>query len=106
MAKPGKAPKKAKTMAKGHATTKIKKPNKLSYQKGKLSKRTSLVRDVIREVADFAPYERKMLELLQMGGSKDEKKALKLGKRRLGNHSRGLKKRENLRAIMQKQRAK
>jgi large subunit ribosomal protein L36e len=64
------------------------------------------VRSVIREVTGFAPYERKVLELLQAGSSKDEKKAMKVAKRRLGTHKRGIKKREFLRGVMQRLRQK
>jgi large subunit ribosomal protein L36e len=106
MARPGKAPKKAKKLTKGHAVTKLAKVAKPSYRKGRLSKRTALVRSVVREVTGFAPYERKVLELLQAGSTKDEKKALKLAKKRLGTHKRGLKKREFMRDVMQKLRHK
>jgi large subunit ribosomal protein L36e len=106
MAKPGKAAKKAKKLTKGHAVTKLAKVAKPSYRKGRLSKRTALVRSVIREVTGFAPYERKVLELLQAGSSKDEKKAMKVAKRRLGTHKRGIKKREFLRGVMQRLRQK
>ena len=112
MARPGKAPKKAKKLTKGHAVSKLKKIetgvklSKPSYRKGKLSRRTALVRSVIREVTGFAPYERKILELLQAGGTKDEKKALKLAKKRLGTHQRGIKKRDSMRDVMQKLRHK
>ncbi|OMJ77186.1 hypothetical protein SteCoe_23261 [Stentor coeruleus] len=106
MARPGKAPKKAKKLTKGHAVTKLAKVAKPSYRKGRLSKRTALVRSVIREVTGFAPYERKVLELLQAGSTKDEKKALKVAKRRLGTHKRGMNKRETMRMVMQKMRHK
>lgn len=106
MAKPGKAPKKAKKLTKGHAVTKLAKVAKPSYRKGRLSKRTALVRSVIREVTGFAPYERKIMELLQAGGSKDEKKALKIGKKRLGTHKRGTNKREYMRTVIQRLRQK
>ena len=104
MARPGKAPKKAKKLTKGHAITKLAKAAKPSYRKGRLSKRTALVRSVIKEVTGMAPYEKKILEFLQAGSTKDEKKALKLAKKRLGTHKRGLKKREALREYMQTQR--
>jgi large subunit ribosomal protein L36e len=106
MARPGKAAKKAKKLTKGHAVTKLAKVSKPSYRKGRLSKRTALVRSVIREVTGFAPYERKVLELLQAGSSKDEKKAMKVAKRRLGTHRRGVNKREYMRAVMQRLRQK
>ena len=48
--------------------------------KGHLSKRTAFVRDVVREVAGLAPYERRIIELLR--NSKD-KRARKLAKKRV-----------------------
>lgn len=106
MAKPGKAPKKAKQLTKGHVVTKLEKKARPASRKGKLSKRVALVRSIIRDVTGFAPYERKLLELLQAGGSKDEKKALKVAKRRLGTHRRGVQKREFMRSVMQRLRHK
>ena len=61
---------------------------KPSYKKGKLGKRVSLVREVIREVAGLAPYERKMIEMIRTGIASKEKKAVKIAKRRLGTHLR------------------
>lgn len=49
------------------------------------TKRTKFVRDIIREVAGLAPYERRCTELLKVG---KDKRALKLCKRKvwpLGN---------------------
>ncbi|CAG9314602.1 unnamed protein product [Blepharisma stoltei] len=106
MAKPGKAAKKAKQLTKGHVVTKLEKKARPSNRKGKLSKRTETVRSVIRDVTGFAPYERKILELLQAGSSKDEKKALKVAKRRVGTHRRGMRKREYMRGVMQRLRHK
>ena len=53
---------------------------KISYTKGHLSKRTAFVRDIVKEVAGLAPYERRVIELLR--NSKD-KRARKLAKRRV-----------------------
>merc|ERR1712173_165723 len=61
-------------------------------RKGKLAARTALIREVIREVAGFAPYERRMIELLKIGSAATFKRALKLAKKRLGTHKRGKKK--------------
>ena len=38
-----------------------------SRRKGVLSKRVSLIRNIVREVAGFAPYEKRILELLRTG---------------------------------------
>jgi len=50
---------------KGYETTSIPKTAKPSHRKGKLSKKTQFVRSVVREVVGFAPYERRVLELLR-----------------------------------------
>lgn len=65
---------------KGHPTTAIPKSVKPSHRKGIQSTRTKFVRSVVREVAGFAPYERRVLELLR--NSKD-KRARKLTKKRV-----------------------
>ena len=74
---------------KGFIVTKPKvntRKNKISYRKGKLGKRVSLVRDVIREVTGLAPYERKMIEMIRTGVAQKEKKAVKVARARLGTH--------------------
>ncbi|KDQ12779.1 hypothetical protein BOTBODRAFT_410405 [Botryobasidium botryosum FD-172 SS1] len=64
----------------GHPTTPIEKVAKPSHRKGHLSTQTTFVRSVIREVAGFAPYERRVMELMR--NSKD-KRARKLTKKRV-----------------------
>jgi len=86
---------------KGYETTAIPKRVKPSQLKGKLSKKTQFVRSVVREVVGFAPYERRVLELLR--NSKD-KKARKLTKKRLGTLLRSKRKLEELSAIIQESR--
>lgn len=98
--RPRKAPKKAKALTKGHAVTKLPKVKRPSDMQGRLGKRSGLVRAVIRQVSGFAPYEKKIMELLQTGGAKEDKRALKLAKKSLGTHRRGTKKREALREIV------
>lgn len=49
----------------GYETTAIPKKVKPSQLKGRLSKKTQFVRSVVREVVGFAPYERRVLELLR-----------------------------------------
>ncbi|XP_073352123.1 large ribosomal subunit protein eL36-like [Aegilops tauschii subsp. strangulata] len=56
-------------------------------QKG--TKRVHFVRNLIREVAGFAPYEKRITELLKVG---KDKRALKAAKRKLGTHKRAKKK--------------
>lgn len=50
---------------KGHPTTPIDKVARPSHRKGIQSTRTKFVRSVIREVAGFSAYERRVLELLR-----------------------------------------
>ena len=50
---------------KGHPTTVRSLPAKHSNRKGKSSARTSFVKSLIKEVAGFAPYERRVRELIR-----------------------------------------
>lgn len=45
-----------------------------------LSKRVKFVRDIIREVAGLAPYEKRLIELLKVG---KDKRALKVAKKKV-----------------------
>jgi len=98
----------------GHITTKIgKQLNKKgkevvrpSRRRGVLGKRVKLIRDTIKEVVGFAPYEKRVMELIKTGIAKDSKKALKLCKARLGTHLRGKNKREELENVIRAQRKK
>ncbi|KAK4534898.1 hypothetical protein CDCA_CDCA03G0923 [Cyanidium caldarium] len=74
---------------KGHKVTKRVLPPRPSRRKGALGKRTQFVRALIREVTGFAPYERRILELLRIG---KDKRAVKFAKRRLGTHTRAKRK--------------
>lgn len=58
-------------------------------------------RYIAKQVAGFAPYERRILELLRL--SKD-KRALKVAKQRLGTHKRGKAKREEMTNVLAAQR--
>ncbi|EPT03745.1 hypothetical protein FOMPIDRAFT_1022307 [Fomitopsis schrenkii] len=86
---------------KGHPTTHLEQPRRPSHRKGVTSSRTKFVRSVVREVAGFSPYERRVMELLR--NSKD-KKARKLTKKRLGTLLRSKRKLEELSGIIQEQR--
>ncbi|KTW29352.1 hypothetical protein T552_04107 [Pneumocystis carinii B80] len=77
----------------GYKTTFYQPSSRISRRKGHLSTRVSFIRDVIREVTGFAPYERRVIELLR--NSKD-KRARKLAKRRLGTFGRAKRKIEEL----------
>lgn len=79
---------------KGHIVTKrtpLKKRS--SYTKGQVTKRGEIVKKVIGEVCGFAPYEKRIIELLRIG---KDKRALKFAKKRLGTHLRAKKKREEM----------
>ncbi|EDR12444.1 60S ribosomal protein L36 [Laccaria bicolor S238N-H82] len=85
----------------GHPTTPIPKAVRPSQRKGVQSTKTKFVRSVIREVAGFSAYERRVMELLR--NSKD-KKARKLTKKRLGTLLRSKRKLEELSTVIQESR--
>ena len=67
----------------------------------KATKRVTFVRSLIREVAGFAPYEKRITELMKVG---KDKRALKVAKRKLGTHKRAKKKREEMASVLRKMR--
>merc|ERR1712100_70238 len=75
----------------------------LNYLTQRCGKRVKLIRDLVRDVAGTAPYEKRMMELLKTGR---DKRALKLSKRKLGTHVRGKKKREEIGNLIRKMSAK
>ncbi|CAL9002522.1 unnamed protein product [Prunus brigantina] len=87
---------------KGHIVTKRELAPRPSDRKGKTSKRVHFVRNLIREVAGFAPYEKRITELLKVG---KDKRALKVAKRKLGTHKRAKKKREEMSNQLRKMRS-
>uniref|UniRef100_A0A6S9SL99 60S ribosomal protein L36 n=1 Tax=Chrysotila carterae TaxID=13221 RepID=A0A6S9SL99_CHRCT len=90
-------------MDSGHVLTKRELKPKPSYRKGKLNKRVAFVREIVREVAGYAPYEKRTMELLKVG---KEKRALKVLKSKLGTHKRAKSKREEMSAALRAQRMK
>jgi large subunit ribosomal protein L36e len=80
--------------------------NSTSRGQGQTHPKVKLVREVVREVAGFAPYERRIMELLRIGSAATMKRALKFAKKRLGTHKRGKKKREEMTMLLQAQRRK
>merc|ERR1712213_92197 len=88
---------------KGHKVTKLEDGRKTrpTRRKGAATKHAKFVRELVREITGFAPYERRVQELLKI--SKD-KRALKFCKKRLGTHIRGKRKREEMQAQLQKMR--
>ncbi|KAJ3391823.1 60S ribosomal protein L36 [Lobulomyces angularis] len=87
----------AKGLNKGHITTLRELKPKPSNKKGALGKRTKFVRDLIREVSGFSPYEKRVMELLK--NSKD-KRARRLAKKRLGTLLRAKRKVEELNGVI------
>ncbi|KAF2757093.1 ribosomal protein L36e [Pseudovirgaria hyperparasitica] len=81
----------------GHKVTPRTPAPKISTRKGRLSKRTAFVREIVREVSGLAPYERRVIELLR--NSKD-KRARKLAKKRLGTFGRAKKKVDEMTKII------
>ena len=81
-------------MDKGHKVTRLPKIAK-KRSSGKVRKH---VKSLIREVAGFAPYEKRAMELLRIG---KEKRCLKFLKKRLGKHTAGKRKREEMQNVLQ-----
>jgi len=71
-------------------------------QKAKRSsgKRNKFVRDVIHEVAGWAPYERRAMDLLKLDKRRTARSLLK---RRLGTHSRAMRKLGKLEDVVQRE---
>nr|CAB3465489.1 unnamed protein product [Digitaria exilis] len=84
-----------------HVITKRKLAPRPSDRKGKMSKRVNFVKGLIREVAGFAPYEKRITELLKSG---KDKRALKVAKRKLGTHKRAKKKINEMANVFRKKR--
>eukprot|EP00891_Asterochloris_glomerata_P000432 jgi/Astpho2/432/fgenesh1_pm.00011_%23_13_t len=86
-------------IAKGHVVTVREQKQRPAQRKGRASTQVKFVREIIREVAGMAPYERRVTELLKVGR---DKRALKLCKKKLGTHLRAKKKREELGALIRR----
>ncbi|KAL0304276.1 UNVERIFIED_CONTAM: 60S ribosomal protein L36-2 [Sesamum radiatum] len=89
-------------LKKGHVVTPKDLAPRPADRKGKTSKRVHFARSLIREVAGFAPYEKRITELLKVG---KDKRALKVAKRKLGTHKRAKRKREEMAGALRKMRA-
>ncbi|KAH8917780.1 ribosomal protein L36e [Atractiella rhizophila] len=76
-------------------------PARPANRKGAQSKRNLFVKNIVREVAGFAPYEKRVMELIR--NSKD-KKAKKLTKARLGTLKRAKRKIDDLTGVIAEQR--
>merc|ERR1712226_183445 len=90
---------------KGHKVNKLAgHKNDQSRKRGGVTKKYAHVRRVVREAVGYAAYEKRCTELLKI--SKD-KRALKFCKKRLGTHSAGKRKREQMQEhIQEEKRAK
>ena len=77
---------------KGHVVTKRAKVVRHANRKGYLSQKVKSVRAVIRETVGFAPYERRVMEILKGGGNNPQKRAYKYSKMKLGAHVRAKRK--------------
>ncbi|EAL71524.1 S60 ribosomal protein L36 [Dictyostelium discoideum AX4] len=86
---------------KGHAVAK--RTVTSTFKKQVVTKRVAAIRDVIREISGFSPYERRVSELLKSGL---DKRALKVAKKRLGSIQAGKKKRDDIANINRKASAK
>jgi large subunit ribosomal protein L36e len=70
------------------------------------TKRSSLAREIAREVVGLSPYERRILDMIKTGGSAADKRIYKFAKKRLGSHKRAMAKREDIKNVNDKQRAR
>ena len=61
----------------------------------------SFIRNVVREVVGFAPYEKRLMDMLRADDSKRAKKALPICRKRLGTHKRALHKQGELLKIIE-----
>ena len=87
-------------------TEKIAKAVRPKHRKGRMSERTKMVREVVREVAGLVPYEKRILDMIKTGGASSEKRMYKFAKMRLGTHKRAIKKREDMKDIYAQMRAR
>ncbi|KAJ2767863.1 ribosomal protein L36 [Coemansia nantahalensis] len=82
----------------GHVTARRQlKASAASAKANNKSKHNKFVRDLVREVVGYAPYERRIMELLK--NSRD-KRARKLGKKRLGTLRRSKRKVDELSEVL------
>jgi len=83
----------------GFIVTKRSKRVRPSQTKGKLGNHVKLIRGVIREVAGWSPYEKRIQEILKGGGNNPNKRAWRFAKLRLGTHQRAKRKVAEMTAV-------
>lgn len=88
---------------KGYIVTKREKRARPSRRKGRLNPKVALIRQVVRSVAGFAPYEKRVIDLLKAGGQNPQKRAWRFAKKRLGTHRRAKAKVAEMSGVMQGQ---
>ncbi|KAG8900651.1 hypothetical protein FRB99_005830 [Tulasnella sp. 403] len=81
----------------GHTITPLERRRKIRKAGGEEKRTKSFVKNIIREVTGFAPYEKRIMELLR---NNKDKKAKKLSKKRLGTMKRAKTKIEELGTIL------
>lgn len=91
---------------KAFETEKVAKTQRPKHRKGRLSQRSKVVREVVREVAGLVPYEKRILDMIKTGGASSEKRMYKFAKMRLGSHKRAIKKREDMKDVYAQMRAR
>lgn len=82
----------------GHKTTPfVSSVKRRTHHSGVPSERTLFVRSIAQEVTGFAPYERRLMDMIR---NSQDKRAKKFAKKKLGAHKRALKKIEALTSIV------
>uniref|UniRef100_A0A7S2SC28 60S ribosomal protein L36 n=1 Tax=Rhizochromulina marina TaxID=1034831 RepID=A0A7S2SC28_9STRA len=74
--------------------------------KGAKTPKAELCREVVREVSGLLAYERRLLDMLKTGGTSAEKRMYKFAKKRLGTHKRALRKRDDIKDLYSRMRAR
>ena len=83
----------------GHITTPCKPDKRVKHRKNK-GNRVTFIRNIVREVVGFAPYEKRLMDLLRADDSKRAKKGVQIARKRLGTHKRALHKQAELQKII------
>merc|ERR1719160_2227011 len=91
-------------LKKGFPTEKIGRKSKRA--KGAKTAKSELCREIVREVSGLLQYERRLMDMLKIGGGSAEKRMYKFAKKRLGSHKRAHHKKEDVKDLYAKMRAK